>query len=282
MAITILVTGATGKTGRRLIPRLRARGAEVRAASRRADAGYIRFDWARPETYDAALRGADAIYLVPPDLVEDPTPLVGPFLSRAAELGVGRVVALSSLGVTFPREEPDSGRLRLERQIVASGLAWTLLRPSGFAQNFSEGFMLPGILQAGMIATATGDGAAAFIDADDIAAVAAAALTEPGHDGAAYALTGPAALTFAEAAKTIGEVVGRTIAHRPIPSTELLTILQSAGLPVDYAAMVVRDQEAIRDGSGAVVTDDVARVTGRPATTFADYAARAASAWGQQ
>src|SRR4051794_11218471 len=196
---TILVLGATGKTGRRLVTRLRARSMKVRAASRQPGDGRTLFDWDRPDTHGPALAGVDAVYLVAPELVEDPTSVTGPFLDRAKRAGVTRLVVLSSLGVEFPREDPASGRRKLERQAMASGLTWTILRPSGFAQNFSEGFMLPGILQADMVATATGDGAAAFVDADDIAAVAAAALTQDGHAGATYAITPPDALTFSEA-----------------------------------------------------------------------------------
>jgi uncharacterized protein YbjT (DUF2867 family) len=279
MTDTVLVLGATGKTGRRLVPRLHARGLNVRAASRRAGGDRAFFDWDRPDTYGPALAGVDAVYLVGPELVEDPTAVVGPFLDRARRAGVTRLVALSSMGVEFPREDPGSGRLKLERQVMASELEWTILRPSGFAQNFSEGFLLPGILEADTVATATGDGAGAFVDADDIAAVAAAALTEGSHAKAKYVITGPEALTFAEAAAVISEVTGRTITHRNIPSNELMRILRDAGVPADYAAMVVGDQEAIRDGSGARVTDVVARVGGRPPTPFAAYATRAASAW---
>lgn len=279
MTNTVLVIGATGKTGRRLVPRLKARGVDVREASRRPSDGRTIFDWDRPDTYDPALAGVDAIYLVPPELVEDPTALVGPFLDCAAQLGVTSVVALSSLGSQFPNEAPASGRRKLEQRVRASGLTWTILRPSGFAQNFSEAFLLPGIVQADTMATVTGDGAVAFVDADDIAAVAAVALTEAVHSGAEYVVTGPKALTFAQAAAAISAVTGRTITHRDISSSELMQILQGAGLPADYAAMVVGDQEAIRDGFGSLVTDIVATVSGRPATTFADYAARAASVW---
>ncbi len=279
MPDTVLVLGATGKTGRRLVPQLNARGVNVRAASRQPGEGRTLFDWDRPATHGPALAGVDAVYLVGPELVEDPTAVIGPFLARAEQAGVTRLVALSSLGVEFPHEGPESGRRKLERLVMASGLEWTILRPSGFAQNFSEAFLLPGILQADLVVTATGDGAAAFIDADDIAAVAAAALTEGGHATATYAITGPAALTFAEAAAVISAVTGRTITHRNISSDEVMHILRGAGIPADYAAMVVGDQEAIRDGFGARVTDVVARVSGRPATSFADYAARAASAW---
>jgi uncharacterized protein YbjT (DUF2867 family) len=276
---TILVLGATGKTGRRLIPHLTARGATVRAASRQPGEGRTRFDWNEPDTFDPALIGADAIYLVPPDLVEDATPMVAPFLDRALRAGVRRVVLLSSMGVEFPNEGPGSGRDRLEQRVKGSGMDWTILRPGGFNQNFSEGFLLPGILHAGAIATATGDGAVAFVDADDIAAVAAAALTEDGHHQATHVVTGPEALTFADAAAIIGKSAGRPIAHRQISAAELTQILCRAGLPANYAAIVVGNQEAIRDGLGARVTDVVERVTGRAAITFATYAERAAAAW---
>lgn len=275
----ILVLGATGKSGRRLLPRLAARGATVRAASRKPGDGRTLFDWDSPDTHDPALAGVDAIYLVSPDFVEDPTPVVGPFLERAARAGVSRLVLVSSMGVEFPNEGPGSGRYKLEQQVMASGIDWTILRPGGFAQNFSEGFLLPGILQADTVATATGDGAVAFVDADDIAAVAAAALTEDGHAKATYVVTGPQALTFAEAAAIISAVAGRTVVHRKIRSDEFTQILLGAGLPAGYAAIVVGNQEAIRDGLGASVTDIVPRVTGRPATRFADYAAGAAAAW---
>jgi uncharacterized protein YbjT (DUF2867 family) len=279
MTQTILVLGATGKTGRRLVPRLAARGVTVRAASRQPREGHTLFDWDRPETHGSALAGVDAVYLIGPDLVEDPTAVVGPFLARAEQAGVGRVVALSSLGVEFPGEGPESGRRRLERQITAAALEWTILRPTGFAQNFSEGFLLPGILQADTVVTATGDGAVAYVDADDIAAIAAAALTEDGHAGAEYAITGPEALTSEAAASVIGRAAGRAIATRDISSAEMSRMLEGAGLPADYVAMLLRDMEAIRGGSGALVTDVVARVSGRPATSFTEYAARAATAW---
>jgi uncharacterized protein YbjT (DUF2867 family) len=279
MTDTVLVLGATGKTGRRLVSRLTVQGVAVRAASRKAGEDRTLFDWDRPETHGPALAGVDAVYLVAPDLVEDSTAKTGPFLAAARLAGVKRVVLLSSMGVTFPNEGPGSGRDKLERQVMASRMDWTILRPGGFSQNFSEGFLLPGILQAGAFATATGDGAVAFVDADDIAAVAAVALTQDGHAGATYEVTGPRALTFSQAAEIIGQAAGRTIAHRPISSEALTDLLVGFGMPRGYAALVVGNQEAIRDGLGARVSDVVARLTGRPATPFADYAARAAPAW---
>lgn len=276
---TVLVIGATGKTGRRLTPQLQARGATVRAAGRRAAEGLTPFDWARPETFAPALRGADAVYLIPPEFVEDPTAATGALLDEARRAGVGAMVLLSSLGATFAGEPQDSGRRRLERQVTESGLDWTILRPTGFNQNFSEGFLLPGILQADKVVSAAGDGAVAHVDAGDIAAVAAVALTEPGHAGAAYAVTGPQALSFAAAAALIGEAAGRTITHAPLPSVAFGSILKQAGVPDAYLAMVLRDQEGIRTGAAADITDVVERVTGRPAVAFADYVRGAVGAW---
>jgi uncharacterized protein YbjT (DUF2867 family) len=278
MTDTVLVLGATGTTGRCLVPRLAARGVSVRAASRRPGPGRTLFDWDRPGTHDAALAGADAVYLIPPALVEDPTPVTGPFLERARSAGVTRLVALSSQGAQFPGEHPGSGRRKLDRQVMASGLDWTILRPTGFAQNFSEGFLLPGIMQADTLVTASGEGAVAFIDADDIAAVAAAALTEDGHAKAEYTLTGPQALRFTEAAAIISEAAGRTITHRSISPGEMAHILHDAGVPADYAAMLLADMAATRNGYGGAITQTVARVTGHPPTRFADYAAHAAAA----
>lgn len=279
MIDTILVLGATGKTGRRLIPQLLGKGADVRAASRKAAEGHILFDWARPDTFGPALSGTNAVYLVDPEMVEDPTSLTGPFLEAARQAAVRKLVLLSSLGITFPNEDGQSGRHRLERQVMASGLEWTILRPSGFNQNFSESFLLPGILQGDVVATATGDGAVGFVDAEDIAAVAAVALTEGGHGEAIYPLTGPEALSFAEAAAIIGKAAGRTVTHRPLSSDAFAGMLQGAGVPPDYAAVLVRNQEAIRDGNGALVTDTVTRVTGRAPIRFTQYATGAASVW---
>lgn len=279
MITTVLVLGATGTTGRRLTAQLAARGVKVKAASRKPGENHTLFDWDQPATHEPALAGADAVYLIPPGMVEDPTPVTGPFLERARLAGVRRVVALSSQGAQFPGENPDSGRRRLERQVMASGLDWTILRPTGFAQNFSEGFLLPGIRQADTVVTASGDGAVAFVDAGDIAAVATAALTEHGHAKAEYVITGPEALTFTQAVAIISKAAGRTITCRSISPGEMARILEDAGVPADYAGMLLADMRAARDGFGAVVTDTVAAVGGRPATRFADYAARAAVAW---
>lgn len=279
MAGSVLVLGATGKSGRRLVPELKARGAGVRAASRTPGEGQVEFDWQRPQTYAPALAGMEALYLVTPNGVEDPSAMVDALLAEAKAAGVRRVVAVSSMGVEFPGEPVESGRLKVERLVRDSGLEWTMLRPGGFNQNFSEDFLRPGIVHMDMVATATGDGKVGFVDAGDIAAVAAAALSEDGHVGETYAITGPEALSFAEAAAIIGEVAGRPIGYREIAPEELMSVLVGAGVSEDEGAVVVRNQISIRDGHGARLTDVVERVTGRPAVGFRDYATGAKGAW---
>jgi uncharacterized protein YbjT (DUF2867 family) len=127
-------------------------------------------------------------------------------------------------------------------------LAWTILQPSGFAQNFSEGFLLPGILNGNMVVSATGDGAVPLVDANDIARVAAATLINDRHAGSVLEITGPQAITFDDAVAIIGAVSGREIIHRRLTSDEFQAVLGQFGVPAEYAAMLVRDQEAIRAG----------------------------------
>ncbi|MBR8741973.1 SDR family oxidoreductase, partial [Nocardiopsis sp. MG754419] len=186
----ILVTGATGMTGRRVLSGLRELGLPVRAASR---SSAWRFDWNAPETWDEALAGAGSVYLVQ----HDPAPLTAGFVERAVAHGLERIVLLSARGVDRPgyfdgEAQPITHRLG-EQAVRESGLEWTILQPGWFTQNFDEG-VLADEVRDGVLRLPAGDGAAAWIDAGDIAAVAVAALTEPGHHGRTYELSGPRAL----------------------------------------------------------------------------------------
>ena len=286
MSRNILILGATGKTGRLLIPRLSDHGVGIVAAMRRPDgpnpfAGVdrVRFDWNEPGDYARALEGVDAVYLVPPPLVEDASTTIAAFLRHAASSGVHTVVLLSSLGVTFADEPPVSGRRKHEDVVRESGLAWTILRPSGFFQNFSEGMAQQRIRDEGVIVSATGDGAVALVDAGDIAAVAAEALTQAGHEGATYALTGPAAVTFAEVARVIGQVCGRQVAHVPVLPETVGGFLRDAGIPDEYRWMLLRDMAAVREGRAAQVSQDIERVTRRAPIAIETYARDALDAW---
>lgn len=211
-------------------------------------------------------------------MIADPSPLTGPFLDRAAGAEARRVVLQSSLGAEL-RAGAMAGYGRVEDQVRDSAMAWTILRPTAFDQNFSEGFLLPPIREQGVIPAPTGDGRVPLVDADDIAAVAAVVLTEEGHAKAEYAITGPEAITFAEVAAAISTAAGRAVVHRDSSRQALLDLLRRHGAPADYAEMVVSTFDSIRSVEAAEVSSDVQRVTGDPAALFADFAHRSADAW---
>lgn len=213
-------------------------------------------------------------------MVEDPVSVVESFVAAAAHAGVRRLLLLSSMGAEFPDEPPDSGRRKLEALVKASGLEWTTLRPSGFTQNFSEGFLLPAI-RHGAIPNPAGSGKVAMVDAGDIAAVASEVLTAEGpiHVGQTYDVTGPQLIDFFEIAETISTHANRLINAVPATSRQFFAMLENAGMPPDYAAMLVRDQDAIRNGVAATVADTVPRILDRNAIDFATFAFGASSAW---
>ncbi|MEU1663942.1 SDR family oxidoreductase [Streptomyces sparsogenes] len=273
----ILVTGATGKSGRRVVSRLRALGLPVRAAARN---GEHVFDWTDRGTWDAALEGVRAVYIVQ----LDGTKLVRPFIERAVRHGVRRIVLASGRGIDDPDYANDSGGVLeglvdSEAAVRESGLEWTISRPGWFAQNFSEGFFADGI-RAGELRLPAGDGAAGFVDAEDIAAVVVAALTEDGHTGRTYELSGPRAVTLTEAVATISEAVGREIRYVPLSVGEYVAELVRQGWPRADAEGFADVIEPLREGRDAYVSDGVQRALGRPPRTFAEFAASTAAAGG--
>ena len=264
---TILVLGGTGKTGRRIAPRLRSRGHDVRTAARHgAD---VAFDWNDPATYDAALAGVGALYLVPPGQQLDFVAELDALLDRAEAAGVRHVTLLTARHVdTLPAEAPMRAT---ELHLAArAGLTHAILRPGWFMQDFDEAFLLP---TGGRLAVPTGDGAEAFVHADDIADVAVATLVAPAeHDGAGYTLTGPEALTLADVADRIAKATGRPVTHDDLPRAGWVEGLVGAGLPADYAEVLGMLTAQLEEGVGSATTDDVERVTGHPARSFDDYA----------
>lgn len=265
----ILVLGATGSTGRRVARLLRDAGHPVRPASR---SGEVRFDWADTGTWERALDSVSAMYLMAPD----GTPVDPRFVARAVERGVRRIVLLSSGGI---EAMGDQRLLDAEAAVRGCGAEWTILRPDWFAQNFDEGFYRDDII-AGELAIPLGGMRQAFVDAGDIAAVAAAALTEDGHAKRAYAVSGPRALSFAEALDTIGAAAGRTVRFRG-SDAEFLAGAEAAGMPKEAAEGAVTAFTALRAQGDTEPTDTVRRVTGREPKDFAAYAAEAAAsgAW---
>jgi uncharacterized protein YbjT (DUF2867 family) len=264
----VLVIGATGTTGSRVAAFLRERGVQARPASRRPDlAGHVRFDWTDRDTHTPALEGVSAVYLVAPVGVSDPVPLVAPFLEEAVRQGVRRVVQLSSSAV--PEGTPGLGAVHsLVRTTMPE---WTVLRPSWFMQNFT-GDSLALRARNGEILSATGNGRVAFIDARDIAAVAGHALIDEVPHNTGHVLTGPEALTYADAAEIIAQRTGGHVRHRAVTAHELAQHFIEQGMAPDFAAMLAALDDDIRGGSEDRVTDTVERVTGRPPRGFRAFA----------
>ncbi|MCP4385160.1 MAG: NmrA family NAD(P)-binding protein, partial [Hyphomicrobiales bacterium] len=202
----ILVIGATGKTGSRIASRLAQRGHEVRRGSRNAP---IPFDWEDESTWSAALDGVSAAYISYfPDLAfPGAVEKVAALCDVAKDAGVGRLVLLSGRGEHHAR--------RGEAVVRNAGIDFTLVRAAWFAQNFSEGYLRDPVL-AGVVAMPGGDMREPIVDVDDIADVAAAALTEEGHNGELYEVTGPRLMTFAEMAAELAAATGRPIRYEPI------------------------------------------------------------------
>jgi uncharacterized protein YbjT (DUF2867 family) len=263
----ILVLGGTGKTGRRVAARLRAQGQAVRIGSRAATPP---FEWHDPATWDDVLDGVAAAYVVYyPDLAfPGAAETLGAFATAATRQGVGRLVLLSGRG--------EEEAVVSERAVQAAAPDATVIRASWFAQDFSEHFLLGPVLD-GVIALPAGDVPEPFVDAEDIADVAVAALTEDGHAGAIYELTGPRPLTFADAAAEISRATGRSVAYLPVTAAEYAESARVAGVPAEEIGPLTALFTRVLDGRNAAATGDVERVLGRPAGDFADYAAAAAA-----
>jgi uncharacterized protein YbjT (DUF2867 family) len=264
----ILILGGTGKTGRRIAGRLRAAGQPVRTASRTG--GDIGFDLSDPKSWAPALDGVTAAYLIEPNLQEARIPGL---VTEAVAAGVRRLVLLSA-----PGADGDHHPLKpVEQAVRGSGVEWTILRPTWFAQNFSEGPWRSSIL-SGSLALPTGDGRTPFIDAQDIADVAASALTEDRHNGQVYLLTGPQAISFGAAADLIAKATGRTIRHLDVDPGVYVEQQVAHGMPADVAGMFAGIFTAIRNGQDSALADGVEQALGRPPRRFEDYVAEAAAA----
>jgi uncharacterized protein YbjT (DUF2867 family) len=286
VSTTVLVTGPAGKVGRRLIPLLARRGMTVRTASRsplpeRAGIEPVRFDWTDESTYETARKGADAMYLVAGPV---PQPEYAGYIRGLLDgAGVEQVVLLSTYGVG--QAPPDNPLRRIELAVESSGVPYTILRPVAFMQNFSEGLrwresLVEGIRERDEIADPGGDGVVSYVSTEDVAAVAAIALTEDGHGGKAYAPVGPEPLTLTEVAEHISWVAGRRIRYVETDRTPIRDALLAAGAPPETAEhnseLYVR---AHSSGALGVLNDDVLDVTGRPPVSFAEFAVGAAAAW---
>ena len=267
----ILVLGATGKTGRRIVERLTSTGLPVRAGSRAADPP---FDWDDPTTWPPALDGVGSVYisyypdLAAPGAVE----ATSKFAKLAVEKGARRLVLLAGRG--------EAEAERAEQAVGESGADLTIVRWTWFMQNFSEGDFRPQVL-SGEVTLPAGDMVEPFVDADDIADVAVAALTEDGHVGELYELTGPSLLTFAEAIEEIANATGREIRYAPVSVDQFAAAMAAQNVPREAIEIFSFLFGEILDGRNAHLTDGVQRALGREPRDFRDFVkdAAVAGAW---
>jgi ergot alkaloid biosynthesis protein len=272
----ILITGGTGKTGRRVAESLRRQNLRTLVASRSAKGpGAVHFDWSDTTTFNGALDGISAIYLVAPSNVAEPLAAMMPFLEHALESGVERFVLLSASSLEEGGPMMGAVHAWLDRHAPR----WVVLRPTWFMQNFSEQQHLPTILEEGAIYSATGDGRVGFIDAEDIAATAAQALTAPDFPNGDVILTGPETLSYDDVAALVSSACGRRVRHHRLTEQELADRFQAGGMAANYAHVLAAMDTAISWGAEDRLTDGVWRATGRAPSRFMDFAARAAACW---
>ena len=275
----ICVTGGGGMVGSQVLAQLRDRDVPVRAlvrsavargAAERQQVAPVEGDLDAPETLPAAFDGCDRLFLLsPPHPAQQDREIAA--IDAAKEAGVAHVVALSILGADPASSVPFARwHSAVDRHLMDSGLGYTILRPAGFMQ-----------VHLWPVATVrterrwygmTGDGVAGFIDAVDIGAVAAEVLSAPGHAGAVYELTGPAALSMPEAARTLAEVIGSDVDYVDVAPEAFTAQLTAAGLPDFIAAAITAAYRDIRAGHAATVTNSVENVLGRPPRSYREFA----------
>ncbi|MFJ4625701.1 NAD(P)H-binding protein [Streptomyces sp. NPDC088847] len=266
--MTIVVTGATGRTGRRVAEAAREAGLTVREATRARG-----FDWADRSTWADTLRGADAAYLVYPSDVGAPDAgrAVGLLAQEAVGLGVRRLVLLSSRGEE--RARPTEEALR------GSGADWTVVRASWFAQNFSEGPLVEGFRESGELVFPGGSVREPFVDVRDIADVVVAVVTGgERYVGRAVTVSGPRLLTFGEAVGEIAAVTGRELTYRAVSARQYGDVLAGFGVPAEEVEFLVELFESLLDGRNSYLSEGVQEVLGREPRDFSEFVRDAAAA----
>lgn len=268
----ILVTGAKGKTGARVIERLWSAGHRVRAGSR---SGEPAFDWEDASTWAAALDGVAAVYVAyQPDLAAPGAlEVVAAFFAQAEAAGVKRIVLLSGRGEPEAQDAEDA--------LKATGMDWTIIRASWFFQNFSEGFFVEGI-RAGELVLPEGLEPEPFVDAEDIAEIAVEAFVDRRHSRRLYEVTGPRAIPFPDAAAMIAEAAGRELAVPIISLADYRAGLIEAGLPEGLPDLVIYLFTTVLDGRNTPIASGVREALGREPAGFETYVTRTAASgvWG--
>jgi uncharacterized protein YbjT (DUF2867 family) len=262
----ILVLGGNGKTGRRVVERLTARGIPTRVGSR---SGEPPFDWDDRDTWAPVLQGVGSVYVQHYlDALPGAAEILGSFAELAVANGIPRLVHLSGRG--------EAEAELAEQAVRDTGAEVTTLRSTWFSQNFSESYFLDGLL-AGELALPAGTMPEPFVDADDIADVAVAALTGDGHVGETYELTGPQLLTFADAVGEIAQATGREIRYVPVSIEDFAATLEKQAVPNEWIELLVYLFQEVLDGRNAHLADGVQRALGREPRDFVDYARETAA-----
>lgn len=280
--MTILVTTPTSKIGSALVSQLSARGIAVRVGAHTVEKAQklfpktdiVALDLNNAASVKVALDGIDRLYLAPPREDFPVTPLLNAVeLAKAA--GIKRIVFLSAMGV----EDMETNIRQLERGIEASGIDFTHLRINVLLQNYST-MSAESIRQQGVFVEPVGDERTSFVDARDVAAVAAAALSETGHAGQAYTLTGAAAYSRAEVAAAIAQATDKPIHYQPLSDEEFRALAKSLAWTDEFINMMLGFYHThIRSGRSAIVTDTVERVLRRPPTPLAQFVQDYRNVW---
>lgn len=271
----VLVTGATGKTGRRLVAALRKQGTPALAASRQPGPGRVGFDWTDRGTWADALPGAVSVYLVAPSGIGDPASLVIEFIEAALARDARRFVLLSASLL-----EPGGPAMgQVHQWLATSGTEWAVLRPSWFMQNLSEGPHQATIRDERVIYSAAGDGRIPFISADDIAQAAAMALTAEQAPNADFVLTGAEPLAYDQVAERISTAIGSIVTHVPLTAEQLTARHVAHGLDETHAQILAFMDLAVAGGVEDRTTPDLHRLIARPAVSFSTFVTDNVPAW---
>ena len=276
----IVVVGGTGRVGRQVVTQLTDRGVPVRVVSRGLNPGglpprakAVHAELADPASLEAHLQDAQSLFLLWPFTSPDLTAGLAPKVAEIAARHVSRIVYLSAQPAA---DQPDSFWALVERAIEESGAEWTFLRPAGFAANTL--MWVDQIRSGDVVRWPFGGAGRALIDERDIASVAVRALTEDGHAGAKYVLTGPEVLTQAEQLAAIGEAIGRDLTWEELPKQAALEALTAAWGDRAFAEAAVNGWERFVDHP-ETVNSTIRAITGAPARGFADWAAANAAAF---
>lgn len=272
MSDLVLVTGATGKIGKSLVALLTKGGVKHRAATRNSERP---FDWTNPETWDAALEGVASVFLVAPPTVQDPYSRMIAFAQSAMRKAVRRFVFVSM--ASLPAGGPAHGQVH--QWLKDTSDDWTVLCPTAFMQNFSEGWNLASIRDESTIYSNTGAGRVPFISTDDVASAAFAALTSPERFNRDLVLTGPEALSYDRVAELVGLACGRGVTHTRISTAALIERFRNRGLPEATARYIAAAYQAVADGNRDQTTETLKALTGKPPVTFQAFAEASAKVW---